>query len=122
MVKHKGFQSLLYYKFITEKAFRVEEVARGLGISPATLYNYIEGRSTFPPDLLAQLFNLTGEREFLNFIVNDTPVRLVERNGAKATRGVLDETLDVSVAVGQLTGHVQKALADGHISELEARR
>ena len=53
MIYHKGFQSLLYYKLIHSKQHRVDGTAEKMAISPATLYGYAEGRSTFPVDLPA---------------------------------------------------------------------
>ena len=121
-IKHLGFQSLLYFKVIHSKLYRVEDVARKMGESPATLYGYIEGKATFPPDLIGPLYNATRDQDFLNFILNDTDQMLAARQAAREVRSVLEETLDVAAAAGGLSQLVQRAMADGDIDEVEARR
>ena len=121
-MKHQGFQSLLYLKFINEKLYRVEDVARKIGTSSSTLYNYIEGISTFPPDLIAPLYNATGDIDFLIFITKDTDKRLTHREATAGEKHVIEETLDVAASAGDLVKKVQLALKDGHISVSEAKR
>ncbi len=121
-LKHQGFQVLLYSKFLIEKKCPVDKIAQALGISPSTFYNYIEGVSYFPPDLIAPLYNATGDADYLTFITNETDKRLASREGAEGLKSVLEEALDVAASQGDIIRKVQKALADGNISDREAKK
>ena len=121
-LKHQGFQSLLYFKFVHEKLYRVEDVAKAMGLSPSTFYNYIEGISTFPPDLIAPLYNATKDEGFLNFIVDDTDKRLVDRDVAKHVKPIIEETLDMVGAAGALTEKINRAWEDGEVNTAEKQK
>jgi len=121
-MKYQGFRSLLYLKFIHEKAYSVEAVCSKMGLPPQTFYKYMSGQSTFPPDLIGKLYNATGEPAFLNFILNDTDQMLAPRQRPEAGKSVLEETLEVASATGDLAQKVQKALADGYVDKFEAAR
>ena len=123
MIYHKGFQSLLYYKLIQSKRFRVDETADKMGISPATLYGYAEARSTFPVDLLGKLYNATKDPEFLTFVIDDTDCMAVPRPQAEAKgRSLVWEAADVSMIGGELLKQIDEALSDGRIDEPERKR
>ena len=119
-VKHQGFQVLLYSKFIIGKTHRVEDIAKAIGIAPSTFYKYIEGTTTFPPDLIAPLYNATGDADYLTFITNETNKRLASREGTEGLKPIIEEVLDVAAANGDLVKRVQEALDDGNISDREA--
>ena len=124
-MKHKGFSSLLYLKFVHMKQYKVEPIATALGISPSTLYNYIEGEAYFPPDLIGPLYNATNDPDSLNFILNDTDQMLTPRHAKKAEgeKSPEAESLDIAVACGKLIDEVRKAIADdNHISKREAEK
>ena len=121
-LKHQGFQSLLYFKFVHEKLFRVEDIAKAMGLSPSTLYNYLEGITTFPPDLIAPLYNATKDEGFLNFVTDDTDKRLVERDAPRHVKPVIEETLDMVGAAGALTEKINKSLVDGDINAAEKQK
>lgn len=122
MIKHDGFRTLLYYKFTYTKAYRVDEVADKMGIPAITFYKYISGQMSFPVDLVAKLYNATGDMEFLNFILNDTPLMLTPRETATAGKDLTSETLDAMAAAGQLATEVQSVMTDGAVSEIEKKR
>lgn len=44
-------------------------IASDLGIPYGTYDNYLRGLQSFPPDLIARLFAITGERAILEFIL-----------------------------------------------------
>lgn len=116
-----GFQNLLYRKFVSPGEHDAKAVAFAMGISLSTFYNYIEGVSTCPPDLIPLLYNATKDPEFLSFITNPTDKRLCDKNPALNSRGVIDEAFDVSAANGRLVDSVRKAWNDGRISRAELR-
>lgn len=120
---HQGFQNLLYFNLIYQKRARVEDIARSLGLSASTLYGYIEGKSTFPPDLIAPLYAATGDISYLTFILNDTDMRLIPRERADGKKSILEEVLDVAASHGDIVRKIQEALDnDGEIDERERRR
>ncbi len=121
-VKYNGFQSLLYYKFIIEKLYRVDETAKKMGVPVSTLYHWIEGETTFPPDMIAPLYNATGDSEFIDYFLRETNLRAVPRNGTEKSAGLLEEALDVGVAVGHLSEEIKQALHDGYVCEREKER
>ena len=123
MIYHKGFQSLLYYRFIHSKAHNVEDVAEKMGIAPSTLYGYIEGRSTFPVDLLGRLYMATKDPDFLHTVTNSTDYMSVPRPEARLSgRDLVYEAADVFGVGGQLLKEVEAALADGRLTNLERKR
>src|SRR3972149_4591566 len=109
--KYNRFQFLLYQIFIYEKRHDVQDVARKMGIPASSLYHWIEGELNFPVDLLAQLYNITHDIDFLNFILNDTDQMITARKPAEVKGGMLEETLDVAASTGKLVAEVQKDLA-----------
>jgi len=122
-LKHVEFQFLLYSKFISplgdEPKHDADHAAREIGISRSTLYNYIEGECYCPPDLISRIYNATGDVDFLNFIVNPTDKRLVDKESVRAEKGLVEEVLDVAGTAGGLVNMVREALADGRLSALE---
>lgn len=122
LIKHTGFQSLLYYVFIFEKKHRVDETADKMGISPQTLYDYIEGRRYFPPDLISRLYNATKDYRFLEFFLK--PCGLVAVEKAKAEPAVRDVLLQIVACAkehGDVMAEVKKALEDGVITKQELK-
>lgn len=118
---YDGFRSLLYYKICGSKNHKVDDIARKMGLSVSTLYNYIEGINNFPPDLMAPLYNATHDIDFLNFVLNDTDQMAVDRKTAQVKGGLLEETLDVAASSGKLVAEIQKDLRDKRISVNEKR-
>jgi hypothetical protein len=120
---YKAFASLLYYHLINSGKYEVSKVAAAMGISASQLYKYCEGDSAFPNDLLPALYNATKEKEFLDFGHKGTDRMSILRPGAGGNaRSIELETLDVMTAVGELTAGLSKALDDGKLSEMEARK
>ena len=119
----KGFPALLYYHLIHSGKHRIEEVARKVGVSASALYKHAEGEINFPPDLIPNLYNATGEKDFVDFLVKGTDQMLTPRPGAKSDGRSLElETLDVTSEVGELAAHIRKAIEDGRVSEIEIRQ
>src|SRR3990167_2344629 len=120
--KHDGFRSLLYYKFIHSKTHKVDETALKMGISVSTFYNYIEGINNFPVDLVPPLYNATQDIDFLNFILNDTNKKIIDKApAAKQVKTPTDETLDIAAATGTLVAEVKRTLEDGYLSVNDKR-
>lgn len=116
-----GFQSLLYRKFVSPGEHDAKAVAFAMGISLSTFYNYIEGVSTCPPDLIPLLYNATKDPEFLSFVTDPTDKRLSDKNPVLNSRSVIDEAFDVTAATGRLVDSVRKALNDARINRTELR-
>lgn len=116
---NRGFQTLLYYKLILKKQYNAQQTAKAMNLSPSTFYHYISGEQTFPVDLVAPLYNVTGDPEFLNFILNDTNMMLTPRQKSNPKKDVIQETLDVGVAMGMVIKQVQQAYEDGDINQNE---
>ncbi len=117
---HTKYQFFLYDKFIGGQ-HNIIDTSRKTLIPPSTLYNYVEGVSTCPVDLVAPFYNATKDPDFVNFIINDTDLMLAPKQEGKGDKTILEETLDVSVACGNLTRTVQKALKDKTITRNEER-
>lgn len=123
MTKYEGFRTLLYYKIIYLKQYRVEDIAEQMGMdSPVTLYKYISGQYSFPVDLVGKLYRATGDIEFLNFILNDTDQMLTPRKGSPIQKDLTSETLEAMAAAGRLAEEVQEAKEDDQLSEIERKR
>lgn len=117
-----GFQSLLYRKFVSPGEHDAKAVAFAMGLSLSTFYNYIEGVSTCPPDLIPLIYNATKDPEFITHITDQTTdKRLADRDPALNSRGIVEEAFDVSAANGRLVDAVRKALNDTRISMAEWR-
>ena len=114
-MKYTRWQMFLYEKLILSKDYNIEELSRRMGIPASTLYNYVEGQSTCPPELIQLFYNATKDPDFLSFIINDTDYILVLRKAASSKKSTLEVTLDIASSTGQLISIVQKALKKGLI-------
>lgn len=120
MIKHTEFQMLLQQKILLSGNYSIEEVARGIDMPKQTLYQHLEGRSTFPVDKVGVLYNVTGEIAFLDFVVRDTNMMIAPRQRAGVARkSVMDETLDVAAELGNVVTHVRDAMADSDVDDKE---
>lgn len=115
-IQFKGFQYFLYCKLILDGNYSLKEVANKMGIITRLLYNYTSGESYFPVDLLTSLYRATGDREFLDFIINDTDMMLTPRMKANTNQSLIGEALDTSVAAGEVIKAIKKAIADGTLN------
>ena len=121
-IAHTGFQSLLYYVFIFEKKYRVDETAKKLGIHVQTLYDYIEGVRYFPPDLIPDLYFATKDYRFLEFFLKPcglvaVPVKQI----AESKKDILNILVSGAKEDGDVVRAVKYALDDGKISTDELR-
>lgn len=114
-----GFQNFLYGKLILDGKYSLKEVAGKMGILSRLLYNYTSGESYFPVDLLTSLYRATGDREFLDFVINDSDMMLTPRKKANTNQSLITEALDTSVAAGEVVRAVKKAIADGTLNPRE---
>jgi len=121
-IKHLGFQNLLYSKFVSPGEHDAKAVAQALGESLSSFYNYVEGVTYCPVDLVARLYKVTGDMDFLNFIISGTDMMLAPRQKATIDKGILEEALDVASASGKVVARVHSALEDGVIGAAERRR
>lgn len=112
-MKYTRWQMFLYEKLILSQRYSVEDLSRRMGIPASTLYNYIEGQSTCPPELISLFYNATKDPDFLNFIINDTDQILVSRKVGGSGKSTLEVALDIASSTGQLVASVQKALKKG---------
>ena len=118
-----GFQSLLYYKFILKKRFRVDAVAREMQIATDTLYRYVRGENIMPPDRIIDLVKATGDAELLEFFCEPcgyVPVRAVLGKPSPAERE--KDQIRLSILTGQALKEIEDAYEDGKIGKPELRR
>ena len=76
-----GFQSLLYYNFILEKKYRIDQVSTKMGISKDYLYKMVRGERPFPPDKISDLYNATEDLTWLTFFLDPcgfVPIKPIE--------------------------------------------
>ena len=122
LIKHTGFQSLLYYVFVFEKKYRVDETAEAMGISPQTLYDYIEGRRYFPPDLVPRIYKATKEYRFLEFFLKPCGLVAIEPSrSTPTTRDILLQIISCAKEHGDVMAEVKKALEDGVVTRQELK-
>lgn len=109
-IKHVEYGKLLYDKVILQKLWTIEFIARRTNTPPSTLYKYCQGTLVVPAGFESLVYNATGDIDFLNFVVEDTDKVLIDRHRGEGEKTVLEETLDVTAAVGHLVQSVQKSL------------
>jgi hypothetical protein len=102
-------------------------IAADLGIPYGTLDNYIRGLQSFPPDLIARLFAITGEWSILEFILEPLDLHAVSKtrpNDIQKTDSpdVYRMLMDITERLGETTHEVRKAKADAKISPSEYGR
>lgn len=119
VIKYQAFQSLLYRKFVSPGEHDAKKVAHALNESLSNFYNYIEGFCYCPPDLIARIYNATKDTDFLNFILDDTDLMLAPRKSADPEKSLLEETLDVAAALGDVVKKTQAALKDRRLNASE---
>lgn len=120
----QGFASLLYVVLILDKRHDVRQVAAALDVSPSTLYSYCHGQRVFPPDLIAPLYLVTGERRFLSFFLDEAGVAFHELpecpEGEGVDRAVLQEAIVAQEECLDLLKATLRSLADdGRIDRRE---
>ena len=119
---HKKFNDMLRYKIEQSETLSVKTLVENTGIPGRTWYNWISGDSTFPPDLIPLLYKITGDIDFLNFTLNSTDMMLTPRQVADGGKGLLEETLDASEALGHIVHEVREAMGDKKITPQEKKK
>ena len=124
MMQHSGFQQLLYRKFFQDRIARVDDVAHQLNVGRSTMYAWIDGERQFPVDLVGLLTRITGDSDFLDFILQGTGYTLAPLPEVDVEEvGRLEaETLDVAREAGNVVAAVQDALRDERIDRMEAQQ
>jgi len=100
------FADLLYLVFISQKKFRVDEVAEDMGIIPDTLYRYCRGELKFPIDRLGDLMRATKWKGWLAYFLTGTEYEIKKKLDLN-TQGVLAQLTEALNAVsrdGDTTG------------------
>lgn len=101
------------------------QVAGWLGMPLSTLYAYLEGARTPPPELFRQIHRVTGDRAYLEWFLVDTAYVLSEKPAGRATReDVRDMQLDAFPRFSDWLESITTAMRDGRLTgeELEAIR
>jgi len=84
-------------------------IAFDLNIPYSTYDNYYHGETPFPPDLLEDLFRITGDKRIINFFLK--PLGLIAINNPEPdtkdddTRGLIENT---TINFGELVKKYQK--------------
>ena len=118
----RGFASLLYYNFIFTKKYRVDKIAEKMGIAADTLYRYIRGELTMPPDRVPDLVNSTGDTDYLQFFLGNTGFLAVPEVRIKLHKKSMKQIeLDATILQGKLLEATELALEDGKIDTVELR-
>ena len=120
-LKYTKFQFFLYEKLVLSNKISVEEISKRIPMPASTLYNYLEGQTVCPIELLAPFYNATKDIDFLNFIIDDTDQRLVPKNAGNSRKSIIEETLDIASSSGALITAVQDALRNGLIVNSKKR-
>ncbi len=116
------FRELLVKKVQFDKLYSVCNIATWLNIPEKTIYNYLAGRSYFPPGLIAVLYNHTKDIDFLNVIIGVTDQRLSSKRLQTNGRTGGEELQEVLVELGKTTEEYLKAIEDGFIDEHELKK
>lgn len=120
-VSHIGFQNLLYRKFVSPGEHDAKKVASAINLNLSTFYNYIEGVTNCPVDIVANIYNATLDTEFLTFILDNTNQRLCPRSASEGEKTILEEALDVAAAIGALVATTHRGLADDDLDAGDKR-
>jgi len=122
-IRFRRFQSLLYYIFIQEKRYRVDEMAEALGISPQYFYDIIEGKGYCPPDLIAKLIKLTHDKDIVDFFLKDAGLVAVPISKAEETKkNLYDAFLRIPREIGDVARVFEKAIQDGILTNQEIQK
>jgi len=84
-----GFQALLYYRFIIEKTYRVDDISKAMNIHKDTLYRYVRGENKFPIDQISSLVNATKDLRYLEYFCDPCGYTLLPKIKDKTTVKVI---------------------------------
>ncbi len=116
---HEKFSQLLYEKLIASEKYPAKVMARRTGVPLGSLYRYCDGSYNPPAEFVAKIYNATGDKDFLHFIIDDTDQMLIDKQKGSAERPLMEEALDVAGACGRLMEEVQKAMKDKKLTKTE---
>jgi hypothetical protein len=126
------FANIVYTILVVEKRPRVEDAARALGMSYATLHSRLIARTCFSPDEVRDLVRAVPDPRLLNYVLDGTsflaaerprpgePEPAIERGATKVVIGAADvlEIIDAGIAGGGLDRR-QEVLVLSKIDETE---
>lgn len=118
-------QTLIYYAVAIEKKFRADELADGVGCSPATIYDFMEGRRSVPASYVPRLFNATRDIRFLDVLLKPCGMTAapIPAAGERASReSLVGHVARAVVEVGHVSAAILESAADGRIDRREAKR
>jgi len=118
----RSFANLLYQKFIFGKVYAVKAIAPEIDVSPSTLYDYIHGRLTFPPDKIPLLYKATGDWDFIRFFVEDSDLAVIRKLLANPSgEQIIMQGLTVCDLSGQVAAEIKTAMADNRLTRQERK-
>jgi hypothetical protein len=126
------FASIVYTILVIEKRPRVEDAARSLKMSYATLHSRLIARTSFSPDEVRELLRAVPDPRLLAYLLDGTKFTAaerptagefepsIERGATKVVVGAADvlEIIDAAMAGGGLDPR-QGALVQSKIDETE---
>jgi len=102
-------------------------IASDLNLPYRTYSNYVQGLASFPPDLIARLFAITGEWSILEFILEPLDLHAVPK--IRPTKVQKTESpdvyrmlMDIIERIGNTIHELKKAKSDNKISPDEDGR
>ena len=94
----RGFQALLYYRFIVSNEQDVALVSDKMKISSDTLYRYVRGALPFPIDRLPDLVTATGDIGFLEYFAKKCDYTLIPKIKDRREAEIMRHTAEVMMA------------------------
>lgn len=130
--KDSDLQTCLYRWYISERepgTMEIKEIAELIknteygirwGYSSRTIYNYLNGEDTPPPEFITSFYEVTKDRKIVMWFITRFPDVTIAFHGVIKTNGsVDDEALKITSLIGSFAKQVIDATRDGHIDSRE---
>jgi len=119
----QDFAGLVYTMLITNKEYSIEEVARGLGMSYATLHSRLINRTCFSADEIRRLVQVAPNVRLVTYLLE--PSRFIAADRVDGQPGSVPENIhrgatQVVVNAAGLLSAIDEAMADLKIDHREA--
>ena len=115
-----GFPSLLYVNFCIKKKYRVDETAKKMQIATDTLYRYVRGENTMPPDRIIDLIKATGDIEYLEFFSEPCGFIPINASSVSMTKAEREKhELHLAGCMGLAIEAIERAYEDGKVEKNE---
>ena len=121
-IKFVKANNFLYNKITIEEVISIRELENRTGIPASTWYNWAGSISTVPPEIFTLLYNLTKDKEFLNFFLKNTDQMLTPRQAVAEVGGIAREMIDPAIALGAALDEIKNSMMDGKLQPLEKQR